>query len=79
MTVAAQDGKILNADEDIQEIVADEHEQFETIDDLLEQAKKQGYRYVQFWHPAIDSNEEVHTVVSLHPSQDLQVVDVEKA
>ena len=79
ITVYAKPGKVYDADSDIQQIIMDEHEQYETIEDLTTAARKQGYNYVTFHHPSVDQQEDHFVVISLFPNRDLKIVGVDRS
>ena len=76
MTIAAKDGRTLEADDIVDSIIADENEKFHDLDDLMKWARSHGYRYVFYHHPN-SHNDGYHKVwVSLHPNQDLEIIDI---
>lgn len=79
LTVYAKPGKIYDGDADVQQIIMDEHEQYETIEELTEDARRQGYSYVMFHHPSFDQQEDHLVVISLNPNRDLEIVGIDQA
>lgn len=77
LTVQAKPGKVYDGDEDVNLIVMEEHETFETVEDLTAWARQNGYRYVSFMHPNIGDGDQHWVLVSLYPAQDLRVLDAE--
>lgn len=67
-------GKILFADDEVQSIVSLEHEEFEDLDELMDRARTDGYRYVEFTHPSTTKQDYHKVIVSLHPNEDLTIV-----
>ncbi|MDX1641846.1 MAG: hypothetical protein R3220_09105 [Balneolaceae bacterium] len=76
LTVAGKQGKTLEADEIVDSIIADEHEEFRDLDDLMKWARSQGYRYVFYHHPNVGNNDYHKVWVSLYPNQDLEIIDI---
>lgn len=78
LTVMAKDGKTLDGSEDIEKIIMAEHDEFDDLDDFMADAKMKGFHYVTFDHPSFGKDDYHKVVVSLHPNQDLQIMDVGK-
>lgn len=76
LKIRARPGKTLWADNEVQQIITDEHETFRDLDDLTSHAKSQGYRYIHYEHPSFGfGDKDMHDVViSLHPHEDLKIL-----
>lgn len=76
LTVSVENHKTLEADDIVTSIISDEHETFRDLDDLMSWARNNGYHYVFYHHPNV-GNQGYHKVwVSLHPNNDLEIIDV---
>ena len=76
MTIAAKNGKTLEADSIVDSIIMDEHENFDDLDELMNWAREKGYRYVFYHHPDVGGSGYHKVWVSLHPNKDLEIVDI---
>lgn len=73
LEIKAKPGKLLDADNIVNEIIMDEHKEFRDLDSLMGWARSKGYRYVSFFHPGI-SEDYFKATVSLHPNNDLVIL-----
>jgi len=78
LTVQARSGKVYDGNDDVQSIVMEEHDRFDSIEQLIAQVRKQDFRYVTFMHPSFDQDQYHLVVISLYPNQDLRIIAVDK-
>ena len=69
-TVEARPGRTLAAQREIDDVV--ENGDLSDMNTIMERARKAGYRYVTFTHPAFHGDREQFVLVSLHPNEDLR-------
>lgn len=70
----APGGPVMDADDEVSRIVMDEHPELDDIDDLMARHRAEGARYVDFTHPGFAGGD-IRVRVSLHPEEDLEIVD----
>lgn len=74
INVKTTPGKILFADDEVQSIIMDMHDEFQDLDELMDRARNDGYHYVEYSHPSFGRQADHKVIVSLHPNEDLTIV-----
>lgn len=73
--IAAKLENVFDASEIVDSIIAEENEHYETIEDLIDYVRKNGYYFIYFEHPGIISDT-INVYVSLRPDIDLKILNI---
>jgi hypothetical protein len=77
--VRRRPGRTKDLTDAVNDAVMEEDDADAKINELLHEAKRQGFRYASFEHPSFYKEQEQHVLVSLHPDEDLREVAVVRA